>query len=93
MFGVIIEIGKRRLIAEQTGCNNNKKNNDEQIIKNDNTVNPLYNDIRYNSRIRYNVNFCTKISGSSFFSLIFPCYSSGKHTCTFCVFFRIASRR
>ena len=49
------------------------------------TVNPLYNDIRYNSKIRYNVNLvCTKISGSCIFSLIFPCYSSGKQT--FCVF-------
>ena len=26
--------------------------------KGGNTVNPLYNDIRYNSKIRYNVNFC-----------------------------------
>ena len=56
------------------------------------TVNPPYNDIRYNSKIRYNVNsVCTKISGSCIFSLIFPCYSSGKHT--FCVFARIASPR
>ena len=54
------------------------------------TVNPLYNDIRYNSEIRYSVNLvCTKISGSCIFSLLFPCYSSGKHT--FCVFVRIAS--
>ena len=31
------------------------------------TVNPLYNDIRYNSKIRYNVNsVCTKISGFFF---------------------------
>ena len=30
------------------------------------TVNPLYNDIRYNSIIRYNVNsVCTKISGEA----------------------------
>ena len=29
------------------------------------TVNPLYNGIRYNSKIRYNVNsVCTKINGS-----------------------------
>ena len=56
------------------------------------TVNPLYNGIRYNSKIRYNVNLvCTKISGSCIFSLIFPCYSSGKHT--FCIFVRIASAR
>ena len=34
------------------------------------TGNPLYNDIRYNSIIRYNVNpICTKISGSCIFSL------------------------
>ena len=32
------------------------------------TVNPLYNDIHYNSKIRYNVNsVCTKISGSCIF--------------------------
>ena len=54
-----------------------------------NPLNPLYNDIRYNSKIRYNINLvCTKISGLHIFSLIFPCYSSGKHT--FCVFVRIA---
>ena len=54
-----------------------------------NTVNPLYNDIRYNSKIRYNVNLvCTKISGSYIFLLMFPFYSSGKHT--FCIFVRIA---
>ena len=36
-------------------------------------MNPLYNDIRYNSKIGYNVNLvCTKISGSCIFSLIFP---------------------
>ena len=56
------------------------------------TVNPLYNDTHYNSKIRYNVNLvCTKISGSSIFSLIFPSYSSGKYT--FSVFVRIASAR
>ena len=56
------------------------------------TVNPLYNDIRYNSKIRYDVNSVfTKISGSYIFSLTFPCYSSGKHT--FCVFAKIASAR
>ena len=56
------------------------------------TVNPLYNDIRYDSEIRYNVNsVCTKISESCIFSLIYPCYSSGKHT--FCVSVRIASAR
>ena len=49
------------------------------------TVNPLYNDIRYNSKIHYNVSVVhTKISRSCIFSLIFPFYSSGKHT--FCVF-------
>ena len=32
------------------------------------TVNPLYNDIRYNSKTCYNVNLvCTKISGSCIF--------------------------
>ena len=56
------------------------------------TVNPLYNDIRYNSKIRYNVNLvCTKISGSCTFSLTVPCYSLGKHT--FWIFVRIASLR
>ena len=45
-----------------------------------NTVNPLYNDIRFNSKIHNNVNLVrTKISGSCIFSLLFPCYSSGKH--------------
>ena len=45
------------------------------------TVNPLYNGIRYNSKIRYNVDsICIKISGSCILSLIFPRYSSGKHT-------------
>ena len=42
------------------------------------TVNPLYKDIRYNSKIRYNVNlFCTKIRGPCIFSLIFPCFLLG----------------
>ena len=55
-------------------------------------VDPLNNDIRYNSKIRYNVNLvCIKISGWYIFSLIFPCYSSGKPT--FCVYVRIASPR
>ena len=54
------------------------------------TVNPLYNDISYNSKIRYNVNLvCTKISRACISSLIFPFYSPGKHT--FCIFVRIAS--
>ena len=45
------------------------------------TVNPLYNDTHYNSKIRYNVNsVCTKISGSCIFSLTDPCFSLGKHT-------------
>ena len=36
-----------------------------EILLKPNTVNSLYNDIRYNSKIRYNVNLiCTKISGS-----------------------------
>ena len=44
------------------------------------TVNPLYNDIPYNSKIHYNVNLvCTKISGSCIFSLTVPCHSLGKH--------------
>ena len=47
--------------------------------------NPLYNDIRYNSKIRYNVNLVwTKISGSCIFSLTFPCYSSEKHVLCIC---------
>ena len=36
-------------------------------------MNPLYNDIRYNSKIRYNVNLvCTKISGSCVFFIDIP---------------------
>ena len=55
-------------------------------------VNPIYNDIRYNSIIRYNVNSgCTKISGSCIFSLTVPCYSLGKYTSW--IFVRIASLR
>ena len=46
-----------------------------------NTVNPLYNDICYNSKIHYNDNLvCTKISRLCIFSLTVPCYSVGKHT-------------
>ena len=57
-----------------------------------NTVNPLYNDIGYNSKIRYNANLvCTKISGSCIFSFTVPCYSLGKHM--FLIFERIASQR
>ena len=38
-------------------------------------MNPLYNGIRYNSEIRYNVNqICTKISGTCIFSLTVLCY-------------------
>ena len=56
------------------------------------TVNSLYNDIRYNSKIRYNVNaVCTKINGSFIFSLTIPSYSLGKHM--FLIFVRIASPR
>ena len=52
----------------------------------ENTVNPLHNGIRYNSKIRYNVNLVsTKINGSCILSLIFPCYSSGKHTFHVCL--------
>ena len=55
----------------------------------ENTVNPLYNDIHFNSRIHYNVNLInTKISGSFLILFIFPCYSSRKHT--FCVVVIIA---
>ena len=39
------------------------------------TVNPLYNGIRYNSKIRYYANpICTKISGSCIFSLTVLCF-------------------
>ena len=56
------------------------------------TVNPLYNDIRYNSTIRYNVNLvCTKISGSCIFFIVTPMLFFRKHT--FCVFVRVASER
>ena len=45
-----------------------------------NTVNPLYNGIRYNSKIRNKVNsICIKISGLCTFSLTVQCYSLGKH--------------
>ena len=37
------------------------------------TVHPLYNSIRYNSKIRYNVNLvCTNISGSCIFFIDIP---------------------
>ena len=40
----------------------------------------LYNGIRCNTRIRYNVNpICTKIIGSCIFSLTVACYYLGKH--------------
>ena len=56
------------------------------------TVNPLYNDIRYNCKIRYNVNSASiKISGSCIFSLTVPYFSLGKHTSW--IFVRIASPR
>ena len=55
-------------------------------------VNPLYNDIPDNSKIRKNVNsVCTKISGLCIYSLTVPCYSLGEHT--FLIFVRIASLR
>ena len=42
------------------------------FIKRD-TLNPLYNDIRYNSKIRYNVNLVrTKISRCVFFFIVIP---------------------
>ena len=45
------------------------------------TVNHLYNDIPYNSKICYNVNLiCTKISRLCLFSLPVPCYSLRKYT-------------
>ena len=51
-----------------------------------------YNDIRYNSKIRYNVNsVCTKISGLCIFSLAVLCNSLGKHT--FWIFVRLDSPR
>ena len=54
------------------------------------TMNPLYNAIRYNSKIRHNVNsVCTKISGSCVFPLIVLKYSLGKHT--FWIFVKIVS--
>ena len=54
-------------------------------------IEPPDKNIRYNSKIRYNVSLvCTKISGPCI-SLIFTFYSSGK--LTFYVFVRIASRR
>ena len=41
-------------------------------------VNPLHNNILYNSKIRYNVNLIyTKICGSCCFSLTVPCYFLG----------------
>ena len=47
----------------------------------DDTVNPLYNDIRYNKKNRYNVNsVCKKISGACIISFTVPCYPLGKHT-------------
>ena len=53
------------------------------------TLNPLYHDIRYNSKIHYNVNsVCTKISGSS---IILFFFSLGKYM--FWIFVRIASPR
>ena len=56
------------------------------------TVNPVYNDIRYNSKICYNVSsVCTKSADHVFFSLTVLCYSLGKHT--FLIFVRIASPR
>ena len=43
------------------------------------TMNPLYNDIRDNSKLRYTVNpVCTKLSGSCISLLTVPCFSLGK---------------
>ena len=72
-------------------------NSSEEIFpdtrtKSKKTMNPLYNDIRYNSKIRYNgKSICANISGSCIFSLTVPCYSLGKHTSW--IFVRIASPR
>ena len=56
------------------------------------TVDPLYNDIRNNSKILYNgSSVCTKISGSCICSLTVPCYFLGKQTSW--IFVRIASPR
>ena len=42
------------------------------------TVKPLYNDICYNTEIRYNVDLARKKSADrTFLSLLFPCCSSG----------------
>ena len=50
-----------------------------------NTVNPLYNDIHYNSKICYNVNsVCTKNSGLCIFSSTVPWYSLRKHMFWIC---------
>ena len=54
------------------------------------TVNPLYNDIRYNSKITSSRS-AQKISGSCIFSSTVPCYSLRKHT--FWTFVTIASPR
>ena len=56
------------------------------------TMNPLCNDIRDYSKLRYNVNpICTKLRGSCISLLTVPCFSLGKHT--FLIFVRIASPR
>ena len=56
------------------------------------TMNPLCNDIRDNSKIRYNVNpVCTKLRGSCISLLTVPCFSLRKHT--FLIIVRIASPR
>lgn len=44
------------------------------------TVNPLYNNITYNSKILFKVNLtCTKPVDHGSFLVIFLCYSLGKH--------------
>ena len=56
------------------------------------TVNPLHNDIGYNSKIRYNINLtCTRFGISCIFSLTVPCYCLGKHM--FWIFVRTALPR
>ena len=56
------------------------------------TMNLLCNDIRDNSKIRYNVNpVCTKLRGPCISLLTVPCFSLGKYT--FLIFIRIVPPR
>ena len=57
-----------------------------------NTVNPLYNNIRYNNKIHYNVNLvCTKIRGSCIFFVVVPMLVLGK-TYILCVLLELPRR-